>query len=569
MSRKTAVDLNNKTIETRFATWIRIVIDLISPKNLWLIAGRGTSKTSDILAERFMDVCYDMPGAYFALVADTYVNAKKNILDALLEGLNRKGWIEGIHYVIDEEPPAHFDRPYKAPQQYKHTISVFNGCFVNLISMDQPSGAAGNSYQHIFGDETKYLQFDKIKKLTPALRGYKKFTHSVYYCGNTFTTDMPNASEGEHDWILDREKEMNVKQCQDALRVGFVLNELRIELINEEKAGNKIKVNSLKKQIERWEKRHIKVRKNSTFFKRVSSYANADFLNVNWFEDTLNALGKEEFKTAVATFPSTLKKGEQFYYNLGEHHFYDDGIITDYYKNYSLKEDWVETSLAQRYIHHSKPIEVGQDFGNMMSMVTGQTINNTTYLFKEFFTLPPDNLRQLADQVLEFYSGHKCKKFIIWHDRSGNAYGSIGKDQASELKAYLEKYIDGKKTGWEVELMNKGQQTILQQEEYKLANNILSGENPKLPRIKICSFGCRNLKSSMQKAKTKVSIDKNGIKYTGKDKASEKLPFHKLPSQSTNLPDAFKYFIFRVEWVKISKQKRVSTASMAPEVVGE
>src|SRR5690606_31256139 len=107
------------------------------------------------------------------------------------------------HYVVDKPPPAHFKKPYKSPQNYKHTLSVFNGCFVNLISMDQPSGGAGNSYQHIFGDEIKYIEFDKIKKLTPALRGYPQFAHSVYYRGSTFTSDMPNVADGEFDWILD------------------------------------------------------------------------------------------------------------------------------------------------------------------------------------------------------------------------------------------------------------------------------------------------------------------------------------------------------------------------------
>lgn len=568
MSRKTSVNLNDNRIEKRFATWIRIVVDLISPKNLWLVAGRGTSKTSDILAERFIDVCYDMPGAYFALVADTYVNAKKNILDALLEGLGRKGWIEGIHYVIDEAPPAHFDKPYKAPQQYKHTISVFNGCFINIVSMDQPSGAAGNSYQHIFGDETKYLQFDKIKKLTPALRGYKKFANSVYYCGNTFTTDMPNVSEGEHDWILDREKEMDADQCQQILRVGLVLNDLKIELMNEERVGNKIKINNLKKQIDRWEKRWIKARKNSTFFKVVSSYANADFLNVDWFHDTYNALGAEEFKTAVGAFPSKLKKGLQFYVNLGEHHFYNDGIVTEYYKNFSVKEEWKESSQAQKYIYHSKPIDIGVDFGNMCSMVTGQEIGNTIYLFKEFFTLPPHGMRELANQFLEFYKDHKKKEINFYYDRSGNAYAQIKRDFATELEGYLKYRVDGTSTGWKVNMMNKGQATILQEEEYNLMKNIMSGENPKLPRLKMCVFGCRNLRSSMEKAKTKISVNRQtGQKTIHKDKSSEKLPFQKLPMLSTNLSDAAKYFIFRPDWVKLSSQKSVSTSSMAPEVV--
>jgi len=131
--------------------------------------------------------------------------------------------------------------------------------------MDQASGGAGNSYQHIFGDETKYLPFDKIKKLMPAMRGFKKFALSVYYRGLTFTTDMPNVSEGEHDWILDRQKEMDPKQCQIALRAGLVINELKIELMNEQRLGNKEKVINLERQIKRWDERWKKLERIQLF----------------------------------------------------------------------------------------------------------------------------------------------------------------------------------------------------------------------------------------------------------------------------------------------------------------
>ena len=567
MSRKNSVNLNDNRIEKRFATWIKMVIDLISPKFLWIVAGRATSKTSDIIAERFIEICYDMPGAYFAFVADTYVNALKNVIPALVEGLNRKGWIEGIHYVIDEPPPSHFEKPYKAPQEYKHTISIFNGCFVNIVSMDQPSGAAGNSYQHIFGDEAKYLEFNKIKKLTPALRGYQKFAASVYYRGSTFTTDMPNISDGEHDWILDRQKDMDEAQCKLALQTAFVVNELKIEIMNEERSGNKDKVIKLNKQLQRWEKRWRKIRKGSTFFKVVSSYVNVDFLTPGYFQDSLIALGPEEFKTAIGSFPSKVKKGQRFYVNLGEHHFYDDGINTDYYNKYKLGDDIEESCLAQKYLLNNMPIDIGVDFGKMCSMISGQLVGNTVYLFKEFYTIPPHSLRELANKFLSFYEHHQRKEVNFYYDRSGNNYEQIKRDFATELASYLTEYSDGRLTGWTVNFMNKGQSTILQEEEYNLMKNIMSGDNPKLPRFKMCKFGCRNTRSSMEKAKTKIIVNRRGIKTIHKDKGSEKLPIERLPRESTNLSDAVKYFFFRTSWTNDSSKKKKSTTSMAPEVV--
>jgi hypothetical protein len=435
--------------------------------------------------------------------------------------------------------------------------------------MDQPSGAAGNSYQHLFGDETKYLDFDKIKKLTPALRGYKKFAKSIFYRGSTFTTDMPNIADGEHDWILDREKDMNTKQVQLALRVGLVLNELRIERMNAERINDKAAVLKLNKQIDRWEKRWIKARKDSTFFKIVSSYVNADFLTPGYYKDSYIALGPEEFKTAIGSFKATIKKGEKFYVTFGNHHIYDDGINTEYYQRYAIGEDVVESCSAQKYLDPKKAIDAGVDFGNMCSMVTGQEIGNFVYLFKNFYTLPPESLKQLARQFTDFYKDHPTKRLNLFYDRSGNQYHQINKDWVTELQSYIEE-IDGVKTDWSVTLMNKGQSTIYQEEEYKLMRNIYAGDNPELPIVKICKYGCKELISSISIAKTKISIDKKSAKKTiHKDKTSEKLPAKRLPMFSTNMSDAKKYFFFRDKWVIISsKKKRSKGFGSVPESVG-
>ena len=154
----------------------------------------------------------------------------------------------------------------------------------------------------------------------------------------------------------------------------------------------------------------------------------------------------------------------------------------------------------------------------------------------------------------------------LYYDRSGNNYASIRKDWASELQYHIENY-EGNATGWTVTLMNKGQQTLFQEEEYILMKNILAGDNPNLPNVKICIFGCRELKSSMELAKTLVKKDKIGSKTIHKDKSSEKLPKEKLPMQSTNYSDASKYFFMRPEWVKASSKKKASRGHVAPETV--
>lgn len=566
MSRKTRVDHSDRDVEGRFATWVKMVIDLISPKDLYLIAGRATAKTSDIIAERSQMIVRDMPRSMQVLVSDTYMNAMRNVVPALLEGWERKGWKNGIHYVTDTRPPAHFKNPYKPVETYAHTISVYNGVMFNLGSLDQPSGLAGGSYQHMYGDEARILKFDKLKKLTPAIRGeYATFGHSVFYRGRTFTTDMPNILDGDDDWIMQQEKHYDPEKAKLALEVALVLNEIKKEILSCKQAGDYAKIEKLKKNLVRWTERWVRVRKDLTFFYVVSSFVNADILTEGYFQDSLKALGIEEFKSAVLSLKINLKKGEKFYHQLGDQHYFDDGILPGYFDNILLTDAAAiqETSLALKHIDHNAPIECGIDFGDMTSMVTGQARGKYLYILKEFFTLPPEGSRELADKFISFYKDHKHKVLKMYYDRSGNAYQNIGRDWATEIANFIETDAQDNKTGWKVILMNKNQATIFQSEEYSLANNIFGEVYKELPIVLIDRFQCKNLKSSLELTKITIKVDKKGSKTTHKDKSSERLPMYMRPMYSTNFSDAFKYLVCRKEYMKITKAKRNST-SMDP-----
>ncbi|MBW3519505.1 hypothetical protein [Flavobacterium sp. NKUCC04_CG] len=555
MSRRTHVSLDDRDVEGRFASWLKMTIDLIAPKDLYLIAGRATAKTTDIIAERSQMIIRDMPRSMQVLVSDTYMNAMRNIVPSLLEGWERKGWKRGIHYVTDQKPPPYFKLPFKPVETYKHTISIYNGVLFNLGSLDQPTGLAGGSYQHIYGDEARVLKFDKLKKLTPAIRGeYVHFGHSVFYRGRTFTTDMPNILEGDDDWILQQEKNFNVEQVKLALQVALVLNEIKKEVLAAKQIKDYHKIGNLKKNLVRWTERWVRVRKNLTFFYIASSFVNADILTEGYFQDSLKALGIEEFKSAILSLRINLKKGEKFYSHLGEHHYFDDGIRTGFYDHIKLTEanEIEETSLALKYLDCEQKLECGVDFGDMTSMVIGQPRGNYYYLLKEFYTLPPESSKELADKFRSFFKHQKVKILDMYYDRSGNQYQQINRDWAAEIAGFIE-FENGIATGWKVNLMNRNQATILQSEEYKLVNNILGEQFPELPKLKIDQFQCKCLKSSLELTKIIVKTDRKNSKTIHKDKRSEKLPMLLRPMFSTNFSDAFKYLVCRAAYMKITK----------------
>lgn len=542
-----------QNVEARYATWLKQGIDFISPKNLFLVAGRGTAKSTDILADRTIDVFYDMPRSLSALVSDTYVNNLTNIVPSVIEGWReRKGWVEGIHYVTDERPPDHFDVPYRPIMNYKHTISIHNGCFVNLGSMDQASSLAGNSYQHIFGDEAKYLNPKKLKKLMPARRGFPDVRNSIYYRGLTFTTDMPNVIEGEFDWILDQEKNMDIEKIKLALNAGSVLNEIRHEFYEASAKGDKNKMAKVQKNYERWYARWYKARKDSTFFYIASSFVNADILQPGYYKDVLESDGIEEFKSSIIGLKPDVKKGERFYINLGDHHFFEDGVNNNYYiDNFKLTDAIKQTSFALKYLDPKAPIDGGLDFGNMTSLVIGQQHGKYYDVLKNFHVLAPNSSKELAKDFTDFFDTHQNKVLNLYYDRSGNQYEEVKRDWAREIQEHIHR-ADKR---WKVRLMSRGQKTIFQEEEYQFMKKLMGNYYDGLPILRIDALQCKELKSSLSLTKTKISRDKTGSMRLQKNKESEKLPLKQLPMYSTNYSDAFKYLMYRPEWVRISKRK--------------
>ncbi|MNI92937.1 hypothetical protein D3C73_1508050 [compost metagenome] len=84
---------------------------------------------------------------------------------------------------------------------------------------------------------------------------------------------------------------------------------------------------------------------------------------------------------------------------------------------------------------------------------------------------------------------------------------------------------------------------------------IFGGFNKKLPKIFIDMYQCKPLKASLELARTKIKPTKTGGKMITKNKTSESLPIHRLPMESTNPSDSFKYLMMRREWRALVKSK--------------
>lgn len=577
MASRKKVKKNSPNVEVRYSNWLAQVCNMIMARFVYLILGRGSSKTTEFQVERLIEMCYDMPGAPVCWVSDTYANLQKNVLPSVLEGLARKGFIEGTHYVVEKAPldykpreledlPAwlreHFWKPYNQLASYKHTIIFFTGLNIRFGSLDRPASLAGPSYVHVFGDEAKYFREDRINNLLKAVRGYReKYSHSVFYRGHTFTTDMPDTTRiGEYDWILKRGAEMDPEAIITALKAAMVLNEAAQELVVAKEEGDTREITLKQRTYERWIERWTLARLNEKahrFFFIASSYINVAYLSLEWFADAIKDQ-VSDLKTAIFGCKPSLSSGDRFYAALTEQHFYKDGSNPAMHDEFSLTAE--EDCRILKYLNRKKLLEAGADFGNMISLTMGQPAGKRSYrVLKFMYVLTPQSYEAMGEQFRRYFQPMEVKVLHLYFDRAGNNYQERKEDHAGKLKEAIEKK-DGKPTGWRVVLMSRNQGNIGINEEYHFMLELFGESNPKLPRILFDYYHCKELRLSLQNAPTK----KNTRDQIVKDKRSENLPTDRLPTESTNPSDSWKYLAMRKPWRKLIKallRKSLSTGT--------
>ena len=582
MTRKRKLRITND-VEVRYANWMAQLIAVMQPWSLYWIAGRASAKTVQVLAERVQEVAHDCPGAPFAWVADTYSDLHKNVIPSLIDGLSLLGWMPDVHFVINREPPREWkQRMYNVCTDWRNTMVFYTGFNFTFISLDRAAIGAGRSYVGVFGDEVKYFPEEKFTNLLKAVRGFRvKYGDSVWYRSRTLTTDMPNPNHlGEYDWILKLARQNDKQRILLALRAGFVYNDTKREYLSRLQEYNSLKADArtdpavrpaladaerqmmlARRTMERWERRWVKTRRGVSFFFISSSYVNVDILGEDWFNDEF-AEGLEGAACNILSVIPKLEASQMFYCNLSMKNFYADGFLNDVIEQHPF--GWEQDCTVLRYLDPGRPLEAGMDAGNMLSMVFGQQAGRVMRILKELYTLPPQNVRDLADKFLAYFKPHRRKLLKLYYDRSMNNYKRVSTDMASQIKKAIETDAEGRRTGWTVQLMSLGQGNISSNLEYRFFMDLLPGNLARqLYTLLIDQHNCPNLKSEMEVTRTKAKVnERDNTMQIVKEKTGDKLPVHRLPRESTNLTDALKYFVLRPEVVRMwQSRSKVSGAA--------
>lgn len=536
---------------------VQIMVKLLDPTFLFGEVGRGSGKTTHMLAPRIDRVQNDMPGAMLVLAAATYKSIIDNILPGVLEYF-LENYKRGVYFEYGKKPPAHFKKTNitEGIKNWNHTISFVNGTVIRFVSCDRPESMLGLNAAHLFIDEMIRIPEEKfIERIMPALRADRsKFGHSHYFMGITGFSSTPNF-ETDEDWWTKMEKDMDRPLMDCIMEIAYEVDVKTAKLLVAESEMNTKEVEKLQRFVSRWSERLNKrsddpdergLRVDQTAYLRASSFSNIKILGLDYIQNQIKSIkDPDKLNTSILAVRKTKVK-DMFFGKFGKEHLFDDGINYKGIDKQSIDGEVVFTSKNLNYCNPNQPLIAGYDPGPFQSIVFAQENKNKKEfrVLKNMWAYHPEQHVDLAEKIDTFFKNHKRKEIRLFYDRAGNQrapeyrkyyplMGTFEDSDANLLAAAL------KAKGWTVHLLSKGQGTIYYEQHYRLLNMLFGKTHGSKTDILIDRYECEALVSS---------INHSPLKRDGKrielNKDSEKLEFDEQVMYSTQISSALMYLLW-------------------------
>lgn len=526
---------------------VQILVKLADPTFLFAELGRGSGKTTHILAPRLDRIQNDMPGAVLVLGASTYKSILDNILPGLMEYFY-ENYERGVYFEIGKEPPKHFAKCSTFIDNWKHTISFVNGCVVQFVSADRPESMLGKNAAHLLVDELLRIPEDKFtERIIPALRADRaKFGLSHYFMGITGISSTPNF-ETDEDWWTKYEQNMDVELMECIQEIAYEIDLRSSELVNAKNEFNTDKIKKLEAFIERWSKRLSEIRRGQTYYLRASSFSNLKILGIDYIENQIKSI-KDEDKLNTSIFSVRKSKvKERFFGKFGKQHTFSDSYEYKYMDARSADTQEKHNSRNLKHCDPMQPLYAGYDPGPFSSLVFAQRNKREKKfrLIKNIWAIHPEQHEELADKIDSFFKNHKRKQLFLHYDRAANQRdpkyrdfypltGDLSDSDAILLKTALTK------RGWNVTLMSMNAPVIYYSQHYRLLSKLFGHNDGSWDEILVDENECDALISSIYHSPLKRTSGKIEL-----DKSSEKeLEYKDQPFYSTQIASALMYLLW-------------------------
>lgn len=499
----------------------QLKVALLYPKELYATAGRGTGKSTAIIAPRTIGCAINMPGSTNGIIAKNNVQNLTRIMPAVVSGWRQMGFIEGIHYTYGKaDKKLRFEEPSVKPLLWERTLHFFTGAIFPLVSQERKGNAAGFSFQSLHGDEAKFLKYDELKEgAFPAMRGLAKFEDLVEYKMKTFVSSMPTSPSGM--WLVDMEKQMDPEGLQ---LMWYLIDKMN----NCDPDG---------RTYAEYAKMLHALRQTNPIYLESSSFDNIDILRPEYFKTAFRDLDAYTFKTEIMNVRPG-KVENNFYPTLSAKNFYEADYNSNHYDPIAMNDisDDDVNSLGDNDCMHQVPLIVSIDWGaNINSMVVAQEDinNNTLKVIKCFYVKKPEYILHLVKAFCKYYQYHGERVIRLIYDRNGRTSVGNSPETYAEYATRLLYEND-----WVVLDLIDNVDNPSHDDKFEFFKILFAEKDSRLPKIRINEDNAYDLKISCENAETKVVRGR-----VEKNKNSERNKF--IPQEhATHLSDALDYMLY-------------------------
>ena len=487
-----------------------------------IAAGRRFGK-SRIAAPWLLRNSQYMPRSAGGIVCSTFQQALTRTLPGVFSSWRDMGFKRDIHYVVNRRPDKsmNFKTPVDEPASFDHVISWYNGSVQYLISQDVAGSSNSLTLQYLFGDEAKFLNYDKLKDETiPANGGFKgPWANCPWLNSMLWMSDMPTTKKGS--WFLNYRDKMDPELIN---LIQWLVKEIW-EL--KQKPQNTY----TQKLLAEYRTRLAQFRSIAVYYREWSSIENIELLGKKYIAQMKRDLPPLVFQTSILCVrPGKLKDG--FYPALSDEKHLYTAFDNSYLLNldYDLDKAKDQDCRQDGDVNLDKPICVAFDYNaNINWLVAGQPGGMKALFLKSFYVKYERKLRELVNDFCHYYRHHHTREVVYYFDNTalGSNYAVSDEDFASVICSQFQK------NGWTVHRVHIGN-PLRHDEKYLMIDQAFKGQKYLLPQIN--ELNNEALVTAMRQ--TGVIVGSRGFQ---KDKSGEKLAENEedLLEYRTDGTDAF------------------------------
>ena len=430
---------------------------LVDASTIYFFGGRGTLKTSILIADKLIDWALRMPRSHIMLCAPTFEKVYLTILPAIQARWNERNIREGVHYFYKKNVKD-FPQCYQMPREFNKSIHFYTGAVITFVSGYSSMSANGYSFNAVAVDEYKGVDKNKWEsEMLPSLRGGDKyFSHLSCFQQQIYTTDFP-----ENPKYFEAKKNMIPEEIETIKFLAWEHNKVKSQIFDLERANEDIP-QELREQDNYYDVLLTSLRKKATHYVEVSSFANIMVLGevlMKWYK----TMPANVFKRAVLSVKAEGNDGK--FYNL------NDKILADlsrqsFFEGFTKLSD-LSTKKDCRWLDLDSDLPLILTFDanvyfNCLIISQYDDYKKTLYVYQTLFVEQPEDFGDLIAKFDAFFMFAKNRNILLGYDHSfkNTNPNNISPDLLKKMKVKTIKdfaVAKLKKLSWNVKEIYTGQ----------------------------------------------------------------------------------------------------------------